>query len=61
LLLDAVGGFLNCPLSFGVWNFQSQVIASREPMKARFYAGELWRRELENILLPMLDRMRWLW
>jgi hypothetical protein len=31
-------------------------IASREPMKARFYEGELWKRELENILLPMLDR-----
>jgi hypothetical protein len=31
-------------------------LASREPMKARFYEGELWKRELENILLPMLDR-----
>jgi hypothetical protein len=31
-------------------------IASREPMKARFYEGELWKRELENMLLPMLDR-----
>ncbi len=31
-------------------------IASREPMKARFYEGELWKQELENILLPMLDR-----
>src|SRR5580658_1615865 len=31
-------------------------VASREPMKARFYEGELWKRELENILLPMLDR-----
>jgi hypothetical protein len=31
-------------------------IASREPMKARFYEGQLWKRELENILLPMLDR-----
>src|SRR6266516_3123274 len=25
-------------------------IASREPMKAKFYEGELWKRELEKIL-----------
>ena len=31
-------------------------IASREPMKAKFYEGELWKRELENILMPMLDK-----
>jgi hypothetical protein len=31
-------------------------LASREPMKARFYEGELWKRELEKILLPMLDK-----
>jgi hypothetical protein len=31
-------------------------LASREPMKAKFYEGELWKRELESILLPMLDR-----
>ena len=30
-------------------------LASREPMKAKFYEGELWKRELEAILLPMLD------
>jgi hypothetical protein len=30
-------------------------ITSREPMKAKFYEGELWKGELENILLPMLD------
>lgn len=30
-------------------------IASREPMKAKFYEGELWKRELENVLLPMLE------
>ena len=30
-------------------------LPSREPMKARFYEGELWKRELESILLPMLD------
>jgi hypothetical protein len=31
-------------------------IASREPMKAKFYEGELWKRELENVLMPMLDK-----
>jgi len=31
-------------------------VASREPMKAKFYEGELWKRELENILMPMLDK-----
>jgi len=31
-------------------------VASREPMKAKFYECELWKRELENILRPMLDR-----
>jgi hypothetical protein len=30
-------------------------ISSREPMKARFYEGELWKRELEGVLLPMLE------
>jgi NIPSNAP len=30
-------------------------LASREPMKARFYEGELWKSELENVLLPMLE------
>jgi NIPSNAP len=29
--------------------------ASREPMKAQFYEGELWKRELESVLLPMLE------
>jgi hypothetical protein len=29
---------------------------SREPMKAQFYEGELWKGELENILMPMLER-----
>jgi hypothetical protein len=24
-------------------------------MKAKFYEGELWKRELENILMPMLE------
>ena len=31
-------------------------LASREPMKAQFYEGELWKRELENVLLPMLEK-----
>ncbi len=30
--------------------------ASREPMKADFYEGDLWRSELEEVLMPMLDR-----
>jgi hypothetical protein len=30
-------------------------LPSREPMKAQFYEGELWKRELENVLMPMLD------
>lgn len=29
-------------------------LASREPMKAKFYEGELWKTELENILMPMI-------
>ena len=29
--------------------------SSREPMKAKFYEGELWKGELENVLLPMLE------
>ena len=31
-------------------------LASREPMKARFYEGELWKKELENALMPMLEK-----
>jgi hypothetical protein len=27
-----------------------------QPMKATFYEGELWKRELENVLLPMLEK-----
>ena len=30
-------------------------LGSREPMKAKFYDGELWKRELENVLMPMLE------
>jgi hypothetical protein len=31
-------------------------LVSREPMKAKFYEGELWKRELEDVLLPMLEK-----
>ena len=31
-------------------------LASREPMKAKFYEGPLWKTELEQMLLPMLER-----
>lgn len=31
-------------------------LASREPMKAKFYEGELWKNQLENILMPMLEK-----
>jgi hypothetical protein len=29
---------------------------SREPMKARFYEGVLWKNELECVLMPMLEK-----
>jgi hypothetical protein len=29
---------------------------SREPMKAKFYEGQLWKSELENLLMPMLEK-----
>jgi hypothetical protein len=29
---------------------------SREPMKARFYEGDLWKGELENVVMPMLEK-----
>jgi hypothetical protein len=31
-------------------------LASREPMKARFYEGDLWKSELEHVLMPMLEK-----
>ena len=31
-------------------------LASREPMKAKFYEGELWKRELEHVLMPMIEK-----
>jgi NIPSNAP len=31
-------------------------LAAREPMKALFYEGDLWKGELENIMMPMIDK-----
>lgn len=31
-------------------------LPSREPLKARFYEGALWKNELENMVMPMLER-----
>ena len=31
-------------------------LASRAPMRARFYEGELWTKELEHLLMPMLEK-----
>jgi hypothetical protein len=31
-------------------------LASREPMKAKFYEGKLWKQELESVLMPLIDR-----
>lgn len=31
-------------------------LASREPMKDKFYEGPLWKNELENILMPKLEK-----
>ena len=31
-------------------------LASREPMKARFYDGPLWKNELEAVMMPMIER-----
>jgi hypothetical protein len=31
-------------------------LASREPMKARFYEGPLWKSELEAKLMPMIEK-----
>jgi NIPSNAP protein len=31
-------------------------LSSREPMKEEFYEGELWKSELESVLLPMLEK-----
>jgi hypothetical protein len=31
-------------------------LPSREPMKPKVYEGKLWKGELENVLLPMLEK-----
>ena len=31
-------------------------LASRAPMKEQFYEGQLWKQELEQKLLPMLEK-----
>lgn len=31
-------------------------LASREPLKPKFYEGELWKQELEKVLMPMLEK-----
>jgi NIPSNAP len=31
-------------------------LPSREPLKARFYEGELWKNELERLLMPMIEK-----
>jgi hypothetical protein len=31
-------------------------LPSREPMKAAFYEGVLWKQELERVLMPMIDK-----
>jgi hypothetical protein len=31
-------------------------LESREPMKAKFCEGELWKRELEQVLMPMIEK-----
>jgi hypothetical protein len=30
-------------------------LRSREPMKAKFYEGRLWKQELESVLMPMIE------
>ena len=31
-------------------------LPSREPMKAKFYEGGLWKTQLENVLMPMIEK-----
>jgi hypothetical protein len=31
-------------------------LESREPMKAKFYEGKLWKEELENLLMPVIEK-----
>src|SRR5215218_2934391 len=31
-------------------------VESRDPMKEKFYEGELWKQELEQVVMPMLEK-----
>jgi NIPSNAP len=31
-------------------------LESRDPMKEKFYEGPLWKQELENVLMPMIEK-----
>jgi hypothetical protein len=31
-------------------------LASRDPMKEKFYEGEMWKNELEAVLMPMIEK-----
>jgi hypothetical protein len=31
-------------------------LESRDPLKARFYEGKLWKQELEQKLMPMIEK-----
>lgn len=31
-------------------------LPSRDPLKASFYEGKLWKQELEHVLMPMIVR-----
>lgn len=31
-------------------------LASRDAMKSKFYDGELWKAELEHVLMPMIEK-----
>jgi hypothetical protein len=31
-------------------------LAAREPLKAQFYEGALWKQELEGVLMPMIEK-----
>jgi hypothetical protein len=55
--MKIVGPFLSVedPDTF-FWMRGFPDLPSRQPMKAHFYEGDLWKRELENVLLPMLEK-----
>jgi hypothetical protein len=31
-------------------------LASREPMTAKFHEGDVWKNELENVLMPTIEK-----